>query len=631
MHGNHKNGAGMALNTRCCGTPWSEHNHCAPVDMVWSAAGVFGGPEAPTSAPDRLGSVPGEGNEEGGTTAEQYPPGGRSRLEDWRATCPLESQPLLKGQPEMSIPDNTEESNPTPTPPASPSKVRMVRGPRSNNLPLIITNGRYLHEMLSDAVKALYAGNTPPQLWVKPGGGLCEVVSSDTQPRVRRLGVPELRLHLARTARYALAGREEGKYVPIIPPDKIAESVLAKSDISLPELRGISSVPLIDDEGNIISGKRYDAHSKIFVATPDDFESLTVPDKPSVDDVKEAVAIIEDLIEAFPFENPASRANFYALLLTNAARHNFTGVSPLAIIAAHEAGTGKSLLSTLVGIAITGGIVASTTHPENEAEMRKTLITMLDCNIPLINFDNLDDELNSANLASMLTKESGAQRVLGSNNMITIINHSVWVATGNNVTVGGDLARRCYWINLDAQTFRPYTRTGFKHPNLIDYALSTRVNLIRSLLILVKRWINRGKPRPDGFILGGFEDWCRVMRGILESAGIRGFLENQEERIQEGDEGASELFTFVYAIAEWAPDNEWGTGELASAIVGDVAGWQDALPLELARKVGRDGFSRSLGRWLAKNARKRVNTEGLRIEPHGMENNVRVWYCAKDK
>jgi len=27
---------------------------------------------------------------------------------------------------------------------------------------------------------------------------------------------------------------------------------------------------------------------------------------------------------------------------------------------------------------------------------------------------------------------------------------ATWMATGNNLHVGGDLARRCYWIRLDA-------------------------------------------------------------------------------------------------------------------------------------------------------------------------------------
>ena len=77
-------------------------------------------------------------------------------------------------------------------------------------------------------------------------------------------------------------------------------------------------------------------------------------------------------------------------------------------------------------------------------------------------------------------------------------------------------------------TSDPFTRTGFKHPKLLQWIRANRGQLVWSLLILVQHWIAEGQPRGTE-VMGSFEEWIGVVGGILGAAGIDGLLANQQE------------------------------------------------------------------------------------------------------
>jgi hypothetical protein len=66
-----------------------------------------------------------------------------------------------------------------------------------------------------------------------------------------------------------------------------------------------------------------------------------------------------------------------------------------------------------------------------------------------------------------------------------------------------------------------------------------RSQLVRAALILIKAWVVAGMPLWRDKTLGSYEQWSAVMGGILENAGIEGFLDNLEEFYEVADvEGA---------------------------------------------------------------------------------------------
>jgi hypothetical protein len=77
-------------------------------------------------------------------------------------------------------------------------------------------------------------------------------------------------------------------------------------------------------------------------------------------------------------------------------------------------------------------------------------------------------------------------------------------------------------------------RSGFRHPDLRSWIRTKRSELVRALLVLVQNWIAEGRP-PGRKTLGSFEGWSSVIGGVLDAAGIPGFLDNLDELYEGAD------------------------------------------------------------------------------------------------
>ncbi len=76
-------------------------------------------------------------------------------------------------------------------------------------------------------------------------------------------------------------------------------------------------------------------------------------------------------------------------------------------------------------------------------------------------------------------------------------------------------------------------RGEFRH-ELPGWADEHRGELIHACLTLWSAWLAAGKPAGSR-TLGSFESWARTMGGVLEVAGIPGFLGNVDEVYEEAD------------------------------------------------------------------------------------------------
>ena len=84
-------------------------------------------------------------------------------------------------------------------------------------------------------------------------------------------------------------------------------------------------------------------------------------------------------------------------------------------------------------------------------------------------------------------------------------------------------------LRLETGDTEPSERSGFKY-DFDRYLQTNRRELAWGCHVLVQNWLQRGAPTPTwqggGQPLGSFEEWSRVLGGILEAAGVRGFLAN---------------------------------------------------------------------------------------------------------
>ena len=196
----------------------------------------------------------------------------------------------------------------------------------------------------------------------------------------------------------------------------------------------------------------------------------------------------------------------------------------MLLIDAPARGTGKGLLSDLLSIIALGHVADVGILPKSEEEVRKGITSLLIDGRSMIHYDNVT-EMTSSNLCAVLTTTRWTDRILSHSKMASLPNQATWIATGNNVALSDEMARRVVLCRLNANEERPEERKGFRH-ELPGWALAHRPELISACLSMVSAWATAG--RPEGTEeLGRFESWAHVLGGILKVAEVPGFLENR--------------------------------------------------------------------------------------------------------
>jgi hypothetical protein len=308
---------------------------------------------------------------------------------------------------------------------------------------------------------------------------------------------------------------------------------------------------------------------------------------------------------------------------------------PLALIDAPQQGTGKSLIAEVVGLLAQGYDATDSAPARDDAEeWRKRLTSALLAGNAVINFDNVEGVLSNPVLAAALTTPEFRDRLLGGNTMVSIPVRVTWIATGNNIRIGGDMNRRCYRIRLDAHTARPWERASFAIEDLPSHVKAHRGELLAALLTAARAWYVAGQPAPAGLPrMGNYWPWVRIVGGILAFAGVEGFLSSQDELYEEADEEAGGWRPFFSAWRAWCPDPVT-TKTVAAAVTGAAQrsprSDEDRLSAALAAAVPEavmngDGSlnERRFGGQIGRIAGRRWDTDGLRVECVGKDSHTK--------
>jgi putative DNA primase/helicase len=318
---------------------------------------------------------------------------------------------------------------------------------------------------------------------------------------------------------------------PCRPPKSVAEHLVAEPHPPLPRLRRITRVPVFDDHGNLCMKPGYHPASGLFVATRD----LVVPRVshfPSAADVDIALGLLlDEMLFDFPFvDNGSDRTNAVALLLLPFVRDLIGGPTPLHLFTKPGVGTGATLLVEVLLYPALGEKPVMQPLPVGEAEVQRRITAALLSGIGAIIFDNIPQgqRLASEQLAGVLTASTWGDRAIRSSEFPCIPITNAWVATGNNVRSSEEIARRTIPIWLDAKMEKPFTRTGFRLPDIEAWVRDNRSEVVWAALTLVQRWVSLGMPA-GSVVKGKYEAWARVLSGITEMVGLRGLDANWDE------------------------------------------------------------------------------------------------------
>jgi putative DNA primase/helicase len=244
------------------------------------------------------------------------------------------------------------------------------------------------------------------------------------------------------------------KYKSINCPPDVAMALLQRSGLwnHIPVIDGITTAPTLRADGSILDQPGYDAATRVLYIKPQGVTYPEIPREPTWADARAALDRIGELVSEFPFiaengdnatgKKSPSRSVAYSGFITPMVRRALAA-SPLHAFDATAAGSGKSKLVSIASVFARGHEAPVTSGAAiNPEEFEKKIAAALIAGDSIVAIDNLEAPLGGELLCSATTEAMLSIRVLGLSKNVLVPNSAVFFATGNAMTVIGDMVRR---------------------------------------------------------------------------------------------------------------------------------------------------------------------------------------------
>jgi hypothetical protein len=340
-------------------------------------------------------------------------------------------------------------------------------------------------------------------------------------------------------------------------------------------------------DGSILSEPGYDAATRLLVDPR--VEVLPIPEAPSLEDARRALALLTDLLHDFPIV-ASGRSTWLAGLFTFFGREMFEGPTPAMIFDSNNPGTGKGLLTHIMGLICMGESVPAYTFIDDEVELRKRVTSILIQGKGLVLIDNVPTTAKfgvGPTWNSLLTATTFADRELGASKSLDLPNRSVWLVTGVNVDVAGDCTRRFITCRMETDLEHPEERdpSSYMHPDLVGYVREHRPELIQAVLTILRAWVVAGRLEPS-ISLGSYETWSQTICACIEWLGLPSPIvtrtEYADRRGNTGDSGTlAPLLRELEAFWGLGKENSHTISELLKSI-------QNSEPPKISSEPGMD-------------------------------------------
>jgi hypothetical protein len=436
--------------------------------------------------------------------------------------------------------------------------------------------------------------------------------------RLRRVDVPYLIHAFTKSANFERYDARLKSWVDKDCPKQLAEVYLSLAGAwKLPVLVGIVNTPFLRRDGSLCEKSGYDPTSGLLFI-PEQQVFPTIAHKPSREDALAALKYLDEtLLQEFPFVEKIDHSVALSGFFTAFDRRAMD-VAPLHGFSSPIAGTGKSLLTDLISILLTGHRAPVISQGKSEEEFEKRLGTALIAGDSIVSIDNCQDALTGVLLCQALTQTLLNVRLLGKSKQADVPNASTFFANGNNLIVADDLTRRTLLCQLDAGVEQPELRTFQR--NVIETANAERGKLVAAILTVLRAWHGTGTAIGVD-PLGSFEEWSFRVRSPLL------WLDREDpcdsiKTVRENDPGRVLLNA---VLVQWKEK----LGTLNYYTVQDVIGRafvdRDLFAALAAVAISSTGAISNdrLGRWLGKNNNKIVNK--LKLMRVGNRSGYPLW------
>src|SRR5699024_7831537 len=199
--------------------------------------------------------------------------------------------------------------------------------------------------------------------------------------------------------------------------------IVNRREHRLPVLEQIVTTPALLPDGRLLQTPGYDAETGIYYH-PRHTQLPRIPERPDADLVAKSKRFLLDVILGdFPWETGETgfdRANYVAGLVTPILMSALQSNVPMFLVAAPERGSGKSLLTDIVG-ALYGA--SDMPYEDNASELKKQITAkLLQTSYPVVVVDNVPNGTYLGNhvWATLLTKRAWEDRILGSTKQVRL-------------------------------------------------------------------------------------------------------------------------------------------------------------------------------------------------------------------
>lgn len=409
-------------------------------------------------------------------------------------------------------------------------------------------------------------------------------IDADGQPRFDDLNGEAMWSELTRSLCF-IRRNENGDGARDKVPEDVAKHVFQQSRHLLRQSPTIARAPLFLKDGSLLvtPGYHYDPKDPSYLnhllLLPDGMVLGEVPEAPTKAHALRSLEWLRtELLNDFPFcdMNDAGKetrepgeAHTLAMIITPFSREMITGRTPVFFVTKPAGGMGGTQCAALPMLISDGRVAAITRYSSNEEEMNKALITSIRSGDTTLFFDDVK-EFKSKELLRNITSATISGRVLGTSSRVERRNNVSWTATGCNPLVDDQMDRRIVWIRLNAKTSNVQNRK-FRHGGKgsisgMTYDVFVGENrgvAITHVLTLIQYWLVSGSPRFSKRVRVGFEDWCEVVGGILESLDVQGFLMGKSGAIANQERAVDTEFMKAW-LAKYGCDNPTSAQDLYS-------------------------------------------------------------------
>lgn len=347
-------------------------------------------------------------------------------------------------------------------------------------------------------------------------------VPIEGSPQIRGLSRAVIKSRLSHVAVFKKWVKSDQEYKSVIPPDDIVGHIHDVGEY--PGIRLLTSVveaPTFRADGTIMQKPGYDPMTGYLYIPGCGFPSVD-DHKATQENARWALNFLKEVFVDFPYVNESHQMVPISAVLTLIARPAIIGSVPAVLFDASTRGSGKTLQTDAIAMITTGRCAPRMNYTSDDVELEKILGSYALKGSSFICLDNVPTmrPFGGGPIDRCITARDTLElRVLGRSEVPELRWRALIMATGNNMTLYGDTARRVLMARLEPKEESPEHRTKFKHQNLLEFISNQRPRLVAAALLILRAYWRAGKPNMGCKPWGSFEEWSGLIPHAIVFAG----------------------------------------------------------------------------------------------------------------